>query len=139
MANAVSQTLTAPGFWFERIRYTSSRDTIVFSADYQATTHPAPALRRIRIEVRALVSGLPTPEMFRAFEWVDGDGYISAGAALRRGEPCSFSISTHDERIDWTVRPVTLLTLASSDPFDGCPREKRHSLAGYLTLLPLAP
>jgi hypothetical protein len=138
MGTPVSPTLTEPGFWLDRIRYTSLADSTVLSAASYAT-HPAHALRRIRTEVRTLASGLPTHEMLRAFAWVDGEGVINAGAALRRGEACEFSVRTHDARIAWTVRPVTFLALASSDPFDTCPRRKRHSLAGYLTLLPLAP
>lgn len=118
MATPVSQRLTEPGFWFERIRYTAPVDGTVLTAAYYATTHP---------------------EMIRAFEWIDGDGVIGAGAALRRGEPCELSISAHDTRIVWTVRPVTFVALASSDPFDACPRKKGQGVAGYLKLLPLAP
>lgn len=130
--------LTRPGFWYERIRYRSLPDSDVLSAAYYATTNPAQAIRRIRVEVRTLVSVLPTKEMLRALAWVEGDGCIGAVGALHRGEPCGFSLSTHDAWIEWTVRPVLFLPLANVTPFEECPPKKRQS-GNHQTHLTLVP
>lgn len=138
MAAPVAQKLTQPGFWYERIRYRSLTDCDVLSAAYYATTNPDQAVRGIRVEVRTLVSALPTQEIFRALAWADGDGCLGAVAALHRGEPCGFSLSTHDAWIEWTVRPALFLSLASSDPFEECSRKERRSDSQYMhsTLAP---
>lgn len=83
------------------------------------------------MEVRSLTSTLPTQEIFRAVAWADGDGSIGAIGALHRGEPCGFSLSTHDAWIEWTVRPVLFLPLANSDPFEGCSHMKLRSEDQY--------
>lgn len=128
MVAHVAQKLTHPGFWYERIRSRSLTDSDVLSAEYHATTNPAEAVRRVRVEVRTLVSALPTQEIFRAVAWADGDGCIGAMAALHRGEPCGFSLSTHDAWIEWTIRPVNFLRLASSDPFEDHPHKGCNQL-----------
>ncbi len=122
MAERVEQALTRPGFWYERVSYRSLASADVLTAAYFSTTNPAQAVRKVRVEVRTLASALPTQEMIRALSWADGDGCIAAIAALHRGEPCGFSLNTHDAWVEWTIRPVTFLSLASSGPFDVCPR-----------------
>lgn len=100
MTVRATQNLAQPGFWFERIRCCTLTDSDDLSAGYYATSNPAQAIRKIRVEVRTLVSALPTQEIFRAVAWADGDGCIGAIAALHRGEPCGFSLSTHDAWIE---------------------------------------
>lgn len=121
MPRRVAQALTEPGFWCERIAYRSlSADAIESVATY-GTTNPAQAVRKIRLDVRMLVSALPPREMARAFDWTDEGGCLGAVAALHRGEPCGFSLNAHDVWVEWTVRPVVFLALADSGPAASCP------------------
>ncbi|EKX68687.1 hypothetical protein [Streptomyces ipomoeae] len=114
------QPFAQPGFWCERITYRSlSADAITSVATY-ATTNPAQAIRKIRVDVRLLVSALPPREMARAFGWIDGGGCLGAVAALHRGEPCGFSLNTRDAWVEWTVRPVVFLTSAAAGPVASC-------------------
>lgn len=88
--------LTEPGFWCERRTYRSlSADALASVATY-GTTNPAQAIRKIRVDVRVLASTLPPREMARAFKWANERGCLGALAALHRGEPCGFSLNSHD-------------------------------------------
>lgn len=118
--SGAEQGFTHPGFWCERVTYRSLAADDVMSASYYATNNPAQAVRKIRVAVRALASALPTREMARAFEWTDGPGCFGAVSALHRGQPCGFSLSSHDGWVEWTIRPVTFLPLADLDPFSEC-------------------
>lgn len=132
----VEQSVALPGFWCERMTYRSLAADDIVSVSCFATTNPAQAVRKIRVAVRALVSALPTREMARAFEWTDGAGCIGAVAALHRGEPCGFSLSSHDGWVEWTIRPVKFLPLANLDPFSEYPRAVWQV---ELSAAPLAP
>ncbi|MFJ6573891.1 hypothetical protein ACIQNU_41510 [Streptomyces sp. NPDC091292] len=72
------------------------------------------------MSVRVLVSALPEAEMRRAFQWLNGSGSIAAIAALHRGEPVGFVIRTREATVEWTVRPVAFLPLATYDRTSIC-------------------
>lgn len=135
----VEEPRALPGFWCERLAYRSLTANDVVSAAYYATTNPAQGVRKIRVAVRALVSALPTREMARAFEWTDGPGCLGAIAALHRGEPCGFSLSSHDGWVEWTIRPVKFLPLVHLDPFSECPRLVRQAELSAAPLVPASP
>ncbi|MFF2850145.1 hypothetical protein ACFVT5_27980 [Streptomyces sp. NPDC058001] len=111
---------TRPGFWCERITYRSlAVDSVTSMATY-ATTNPAQAIRRIRVEVRVLASSLPPREMARAFAWANERGCLGALAALHRGEPCGLSLNRADAWVEWTVRPVRFLSVCPTGGLAAC-------------------
>lgn len=71
--------------------------------------NPAEAIRAIRVDVRALVDTLAPAERDRALRWTGPGGSVGAVAALYRGEPCGFSLSSAGRWIEWTVRPYPVL------------------------------
>ncbi|WP_405615968.1 hypothetical protein OG292_21960 [Streptomyces sp. NBC_01511] len=96
-------------FWCERVVYES------FEPDSRARAHthisrcsmptPAEAVHAIRVDVRALTDRLAPVERERALSWTGYGGSVGAVAALYRGEPCGFSLSSGGRWIEWTVRP----------------------------------
>ncbi|MFC8825062.1 hypothetical protein ACFT9I_06845 [Streptomyces sp. NPDC057137] len=71
--------------------------------------NPAEAIRAIRVDVRALMDTLAAVERDRALRWTGYGGSVGAVAALHRGEPCGFSLSSEGRWIEWTVRPYPVL------------------------------
>ncbi|GGV90125.1 hypothetical protein GCM10015535_45430 [Streptomyces gelaticus] len=92
-------------FWCERVIYRTVETDEIAKVSRHLALDPSEAIRFIRLNVRALVTGLPPRERHRALSWVDGGGCIGAIGALHRGEPCGFSLSWGDAWIEWTVRP----------------------------------
>lgn len=92
-------------FWCERVTYRTMEADEIAEVSRHMVLDPAGAIRFIRLDVRALVTGLSPIERHRALSWVDGGGCIGAIGALHRGEPCGLSLSHRDAWIEWTVRP----------------------------------
>jgi hypothetical protein len=104
-----SNTRFAPSashaFWCERITYSSLIAGDIADVARHSASNPAEAIRSIRVAVRTLASALPPIERHRALSWTDEGGCLGAIAALHRGEPCGFSVSSGRNWVEWTVRP----------------------------------
>ncbi|MEU3613103.1 hypothetical protein ABZ725_12460 [Streptomyces sp. NPDC006872] len=91
-------------FWIER-RVSEADLKISARPERESVGTPAEAIRKIRVSVRRLAPTLPSWEQRRALSWTDSGGCLQAVAALHRGEPCGFSISSHGTWVEWIVRP----------------------------------
>jgi hypothetical protein len=91
-------------YWCER---TVSETGLGMSSrpERESVRTPAEAIRKIRVSVRRLAPTLPSFEQGRALNWTDSGGCLQGVAALHRGEPCGFSISSQGTRIAWAVMP----------------------------------
>jgi hypothetical protein len=92
-------------YWCERTAYASMDFESVTHVERYAVASAADAVRRIRLSVRQLALGLPLRERNRAIDWINNHGYLAAVAALHRGEPCGFSLSTQGSWVEWTIHP----------------------------------
>lgn len=103
-----------PGY---RCECTTTPDTAhspVIVATLDATS-PTQAVRWIRIAARTLASSLERDAFNDAWDWLT-HGHQDASDALDDGEPCTFAISHHHTRIEWTARPVLYLPMAPLKP-----------------------
>lgn len=99
----VGRTTTA--FWCERVVYETFQPDSKAHISRCSRSTPAEAVRAIRVDVRAIKDTLAPVERERALQWTGPGGSLGAVAALYRGEPCGFSLSSEGRWIEWTVRP----------------------------------
>ncbi|MEU9747021.1 hypothetical protein [Streptomyces niveus] len=99
----LGQTHTA--FWCERVVYETFEPDSPAQVSRCSRSNPAEAVRAIRVDVRAIKDTLAPAERERALRWTGHGGSLGAVAALYRGEPCGFSLSSEGRWIEWTVRP----------------------------------
>lgn len=92
-------------FWCQRVVYETLDADSRPHISCCSMPNPGEAVHAIRVDVRALVEKLPRVERERALRWTGPGGSVGAVAALHRGEPCGFSLSSEGRWIEWTVRP----------------------------------
>ncbi|MFC9603598.1 hypothetical protein ACFTTN_09040 [Streptomyces niveus] len=92
-------------FWCERVVYETLDSDSRTHISRCSMPNPAEAIRAIRVDVRALTDTLARVERDRALRWTGCGGSVGAVAALHRGEPCGFSLSSEGRWIEWTVSP----------------------------------
>ncbi|WP_405797569.1 hypothetical protein [Streptomyces sp. NBC_01506] len=92
-------------FWCERVVYESFDPDSGADISRCSMPTPAEAIHAIRLDVRALMDMLAPIERERALSWTGHGGSVGAVAALHRGEPCGFSLSSEGRWVEWTVRP----------------------------------
>ncbi|WP_381796739.1 hypothetical protein [Streptomyces niveus] len=92
-------------FWCERVVYETLDSDSRTHTSHCSMPNPAEAIRAIRVDVRALADTLAPVERDRALRWTGCGGSVGAVAALYRGEPCGFSLSSEGRWIEWAVRP----------------------------------
>ncbi|MFI1014232.1 hypothetical protein [Streptomyces sp. NPDC020965] len=104
--------IVSPGYWCEcRTRNTTTGDAplLIASIDVETATQ---AVRWIRIALRALIPTLDAEAFDTAWDWLSLE-YRSTVQALTAGEPRTFTITQAQTAIQWTVRPVHFLKLAT--------------------------
>ncbi|MGY3682091.1 hypothetical protein [Streptomyces sp. TE33382] len=103
------------GFRLEVLRYGPTTGFVPEPVDLRIASGPREAIRVIRVQLRASHAlELAPHEATRALHWADQGGWVQALGALHRGEPCGFVLRLSKGRhIEWTVRPLRYLTLAS--------------------------
>ncbi|MFI6083954.1 hypothetical protein ACIBBB_23745 [Streptomyces sp. NPDC051217] len=92
-------------FWCERVVYETLGADSRTHTSRCSRPNPGEAIRAIRVDVRAIKDTLAPAERERALRWTGPGGSVGAVAALYRGEPCGFSLSSEGRWIEWTVRP----------------------------------
>ncbi|MFB8352195.1 hypothetical protein [Streptomyces niveus] len=97
--------LPRTAFWCERVVYETLDSDSRTHISCCSMPNPAEAIRAIRVDVRALTDTLAPVERDRALRWTGYGGSVGAVAALHRGEPCGFSLSSEGRWIEWTVSP----------------------------------
>ncbi|MET4923506.1 hypothetical protein P3L51_14255 [Streptomyces sp. PSRA5] len=105
-----------PAFWCERVVYETLDADSRTRVSHCSMPNPAEAIRAIRVDVRALMDTLVPVERDRALRWTGYGGSLGAVAALHRGEPCGFSLSSEGRWIEWTVRPYPVLDVSPASP-----------------------
>lgn len=108
-------------FWCERVTYETLDADSRTDVSRCLMPNPAEAIRAIRVDVRALADTLAPVERDRALMWTGYGGSVGAVAALHRGEPCGFSLSSEGRWIEWTIRPYPV-----PDVIHASSRLRRH-------------
>lgn len=112
------QALIQRGFRFEVLRYGPANGFVPEPVDLRLLANPRDAIRILRVQLRSShVLGLTPSEAGRALYWAEQGGWVQALGALHRGEGCGFTLMLRKGRhIEWTVRPLTYLTLSTPPP-----------------------
>ncbi|WP_405840771.1 hypothetical protein OG528_22445 [Streptomyces platensis] len=116
MTRGTASTLLTPGFWCERFVYRSVHADALASWTAVATDNPVRAVRLMGADARKMTSGLPEGERQRVLGELGSPGQVGAMAALQRGEPCGLALDCAGAWVEWSARPVLILSVADGAP-----------------------
>lgn len=100
-------------YWCERSTYPLLRGSAPDAFVRYSVPTAAEALRRFRVEARALAEAMAPDARREALERIDGGGRVRTIAALHRGRTCGFSLGHGDRWTEWTVRPYLAFPVAA--------------------------
>ncbi|WP_431784472.1 hypothetical protein [Streptomyces chumphonensis] len=102
--------LTTAGIWCECLTRDPASGQPRTLATFDATT-PGQAIRWIRVALRTITPVLHGQARNEAWHWLEAE-HANARRGLNFGEPHTLTVTQGSNRITWTARPVTFLTMA---------------------------
>ncbi|TDC74794.1 hypothetical protein [Streptomyces hainanensis] len=101
-----------PGYWCECTMFTPVSEFGVRRVATLESHNPTQALSWVRVSLRTLMSVLTEQDAEEVLEWLTF-GQCNALRTLRSCSPFVFSISCRETKVEWTIRSVKFLPLAS--------------------------